>query len=106
MDSLFRERDRDHILRFPFRLRSGSSGRRRNEQNARKLEAVRIDLQQQMVFGHQYNFISQQNRYFQGENQVQSVENMFSGLPGRQHIRGNLSIHSRAVPKFEQEEGE
>lgn len=76
MDPLLRGRDGHNLLRGHVRVRPGAARGRDDEPNARVSEAVRLDLQQQVVHGHVHHPLLEQEGPLRGEDQEEPTDHL------------------------------
>ena len=70
----------EKIFLFFFSVRHGAGGGRRDEPNDGVDEAVRLDLQQQVVHRDIHHSLPQQERPFRGENQEIPSVHLLPGI--------------------------
>lgn len=104
MDTLLRGCNGHHLLRGTIRLRSGAGGGRRDEPNDRIDEAVRLDLQLQVVRGHVHHTVPEQEGPVRGQDHPVAADDLLPGVHGFQHVRGGIELHPDEVREPEQAE--
>lgn len=104
MDTLLRRCNGNHFLRGVVRVRPGAGGGRRNESDDRIDEAVRLDMQLEVVRRHVHHTVPEQEGSVRGEDHPVAARHLLPRVYRLQHVRGSIQLHPDEVREPQQAE--